>query len=862
MSGLKRYFLITLLCFAGLVLLAKDLKRIIRAIEKQDLERTLELIASSLENEKINPGAKYFLAKHLSYDSLAMFNMDSARLVIADALKDYENASYEVLEELSKNGVRIDDLAAVSSKIENQHWRRALDLQSPSSYDRFLRLYPLSTFRNKAVRNRDSLNWERVRFGYDPESYAVLLQDFPNSHLVEEIQTQYDSLLYFKSTATDKLEDYIQFLDNYPETPYRELIEQEIFLRSTATNDSAAFQRFLLKYQTPNLRVQAFDILYHLGVHNLPDHPRSDSLQEVRNFSLTAPLIPVLKGDGFEMVASSGEVLEGWTFSSLPPDYLCESVTGDLVFGRKEQWHVLNRLGQEIHRSDYSEVEDLGLGILFLRGDEGGKLVHKSGFVIQEQVEDASLVGGRWIKASKDGKYGLLSISGFQVAKFRYDDIFQDGAFWIFELDGEIAVYNLQSMLDQLPENSFDLDFRFDEIEVVSDSLLIGFRRDRECLLNAQLDFLIPWGEYEIFPEEPFYYTRKDSVYRIFGVPGFRNDMVVGGLRSSGTWFAFQKDTLWTIVNKHNFERYGPVDSIGFIGDRLCLIRSADSLALVLPSDTAIAVETESIPLVAKSLTGERIDSYFVFSKRFERKLFHIEGELLTSGNYDDIKVLNDSLFLVEKRGKAGIVSKTGDMVVNLNNDLIRQEGGVLLLLQEGLIGAYLLDSSSFITTKYEARLEPFGQFFRTRYDGKTGLIDREEQVIMPFVFDEINYWNDSLAWVKEEGMWSLVHMFDGSTLIEGIQRYDPLSRDDDLIFARVYAETGYGLVSSAGQVLLNPKFNEIINLGTQGDPVFFVEQFSPEAAYHIVFYLNKYGERIASEAYRPPEFERILCED
>ena len=67
----------------------KDLKKIFRALDKEDLPKALELISESLSEQPVNPGARYVLAELLATDSLTLFDLDSARQTIWQALEDY-----------------------------------------------------------------------------------------------------------------------------------------------------------------------------------------------------------------------------------------------------------------------------------------------------------------------------------------------------------------------------------------------------------------------------------------------------------------------------------------------------------------------------------------------------------------------------------------------------------------------------------------------------------------------------------------------------------------------------------------------------------------------------------------------------
>ncbi len=861
----KRITSVATLLLISLVVFAKDLRRIIRAIEKGDLEKTMELIEESLLEQPVNPGAKYYLARHLTYDSLPFFDIDSARLVIDEALVDYENATYKDLEELSRNSLGLVDIQALSGEIEGLHWRRCLDSMQIDYFELFLSQYPISDYVLLAREKRDSLYWDDIRSNYDLQEYAGFLETFGSSHLQSEVRSAYDSLLYFSSITRDRLVDYENFLKRYPDTPFRERAEWQIFRRSTASNDPAAFREFLENYRTPWLRKRAGDILYYLE-GDAANHPLKDSLAEL-SAAVQGGLVPVYRpGVGYTLVNAAGDSLGTRRFGKVMSEYRCGAWDADVFFVKDRQWEVINRLGEVIYRSDLNEMEELGSGLLYLRGDESGIILHKSGYILDEEVEEAKIVGDRWLRVMKDGRYGLLSFSGYPVSKFRYNQIHKTGAFWVFEEDGDIAVYNTERMLDQLHDEVFDLDFRFDDYEIAQDSLLIGFRRGRECLMDHDLRFLIPWGEYEIFPSVPFHYTRADSVYQLYG------DFRINGryartrrLIESESWIAFKGDSSqWSAINKIQSRLISSTaDSVYLVGDHACILEVAGDRTLMLPNDSTLNLETGDEVSALRQVPGTLSAPFFMVTTGPEKKVYDKTGQDLFGGSFDSVIPLNDSLFVVERRNKTGVVNLEGERLIGLSYDLVREQDGLVFLLRSGKIGSYLLDSGTYITTKYEARLERHGdQLFRTRLQGKFGLIDREETVVLPFDYDDIRYWSDSLVWVQNEAMWSLRRLHTDEVLIENVFRFSEVVNAPGARFAKFYGEYGYGLIDDLGNMALSPKFNEIINLGSDDDPIFQVELYSPEAAYYLVFYMNKEGERLAAEAYTPQEYERVLCED
>ena len=858
------------LVFAGALIVlsvvayGKDLKRILRAIEKGDLERTLDLITRSISDEPTNPGAKYLLAKHLSFDSLSIYDIDTARLVVNDALNDYGNADYEVLEELSKNGIGLTDIETLANVIEEKHFKRAITQMTPNLFEDFLRHYPLSSYEGTIVRARDSLLWSVIRPTFNALQYKEFLNQYSRSHLVSVVQSAYDSLLYFDLVGSNQLSAYKDFIRRHPNSPYRGQVESVIFERSTAANDLVSFQDFLTIAENTALIKKTHDVLYYLDPeYDLADHPAVDSLEKVAMVG-NDPLVPIFSEGIYQFLRVDGEMVNGIKFDEIPAKYKCGGTIEDVLLGKKDDWLLFNRVGTVITKGDFQVIQDLGKGMLFLSSDENGRVVHKSGYTLIDNVDEAALVGKRWIKARRNGKYGLIAFSGYPITSFKYNEILTAGDFWIFQKGDDIAVYNTDRILAQLEEGLLELDYRFDDFEVINDSLLIGFRGDRECLLDRNLNFLIPWGSYEIYPGTAFHYTRTDSVYQLYG------DLKLKGqsprtrtLRESKSWLALKTDSsAWVLINKMDRTdvRFG-LDSVYLVGDFLSIVDHESDRFVLLPNKKEISLSRSAAINLLPIFDRRRSSPYFVISDSYRKDVMDTNGDLLFSGSYSQIRELNDSLFVVTRNNRSGILRKNGEVLLNLYYDAVDETENLIFLLRRGKIGAYDLRSKKFIDPRYEAKLTRFGESYITKYQGKYGIIDGDEKSVLRFAFDDIKALNDSVVWVRSEGKWSLNNPSSGQVYIQDVLNFRRMVAADSSYYL-IYKSTGYGLVNSNAELIVPPKFNEIKNLGTLGDPMFQVELFSPEADFYLLIYINHKGDRLFSEAYRPDEYDMILCDD
>lgn len=841
----------------------KDLRKIFRALDKGDLPKTLELIQESLDDEPVNPGARYVLAQLLSDDSLALYNLDSARVTIWQSIKDFEIASEDELEDLEKNEISIDDIQTLNVKIQEQHYQRAVKIHSIASFELFMSWYPEDVREKGLIKLRDSIIWSGTKPEYSSAAYRGFFESYPSSFYAPEARSGFDSLVYLEETNSDKLADYRQFLSNYPQTPYRDEIELIIFERMTASNLPHDYQQFMQDFPSSKQVGKATSIWFHLDpMMSLEGIPQADSLRSIRNMD-SSLAFPTFENGRYRFLNSDGAAFN-IAFGEIHEDYLCGDIQSDFFFGFNDQGEVYNRLGQLSYQGSFQKATDLGLGVILLEDQGNNRLLHKSGFIIYEGLEEAAAIGNQWLRIKVDGKYGLISNTGYPITLFKYDDIYREGGYWVFEKSGSIAVYTTERIMEQLHDDALELEFKFDEIEVVQDTLLIGFRRDWECLMDNSLDFLIPWGEYEVVPGDPFHYARTDEGYRFSRLQPASPRGLLSKLVENEEWIGVGLDSSWTLYPKNDIRNpITGIDSLYLVGDFTAVMRddSARNQVLFPNRQQFELLETQKIVAISAVQLSELSD-YITIQDDLNTSLWNRGGEFLFSGPYEEIKPLRDSLFVVKQRGKLGLLDQYGKEVLPIQYDAMQESDGLIFLLYRNKIGAYDLVNNLSISPRYESKLERFGDHFITRIDGSYGVINQEEKKVVDFDYEQIRYWNDSTAWVKKDNFWELIRLRDQEPLMTEITNFEMLIERDTIKLASYYGGLGYGMLSNARGELLPSKFNDIRNIGNQENPVFVAELYSPEAAYYILLYINGEGKKLGSYAFREEDYDRIYCED
>jgi len=181
---------------------ATDLKRILRAIEKEDYTRALELLDKDLGEFPVNPGSKLIYAKLLSTDTLPFYDLAGSRKLISSALEDLGKADPKTMEEFVKLGFSKSDIEETFADIRNQTYDQYSTQNSVIAYREFLELYTDAPQKETALGKIDSLAYIQTMEVNTWQDYEKYLTDYPNSIYTYEAKEKYDLLLFQERVAS------------------------------------------------------------------------------------------------------------------------------------------------------------------------------------------------------------------------------------------------------------------------------------------------------------------------------------------------------------------------------------------------------------------------------------------------------------------------------------------------------------------------------------------------------------------------------------------------------------------------------------------------------------------------------------
>lgn len=158
-------------------------------------------------------------------------------------------------------------------------------------------------------------------------------------------------------------------------------------------------------------------------------------------------------------------------------------------------------------------------------------------------------------------------------------------------------------------------------------------------------------------------------------------------------------------------------------------------------------------------------------AKMPKRGLFHLSKGVVIPPKYDNLAGwFDEGLCWVQRDGKKGFVSETGEEVIPVEYDELNWEfkEGLVPAKKNGLWGFIDKHNNEIIPFQYELAYNFSEQLAAVQKNGKVGFIDKENNLVIPFQFDPdwCYQFKEGLSPFKQNGMFGYVDK-EGEVIIE-----------------------------------------------------------------------------------------------
>ena len=911
-----KQFLFLFFLFLSFDTVSQNVKKALKLYEKGDSVKVREVLKKMDEKGDNNPG------KHFIYSLIYLNNysdrelLDSSFFRIKESKKNFVDLDEKINLELKELNINLLKLDSVEDVIDSLEYLFVIKENTIKSFIQYMADHPKSFYFENVKKKWHSLEFQNTKKINTWEGYKKYMDTFPGSLEYAIAKKFYERLILEDMTSEMSLSSYETFLRNYPETPFKDSIENIIFAFYTIDNKPENYIRFLNQYPNSKISGKALRYLYHISERDISIINKinidSEVIDSLRNISKVdkIPLIGVYDNNKVSFVNLLGEEIINAGDLNFTDNIFCEFSDDDFfVLLNENKKEIVNRNFDKIFEGSVQFVEDIGAGILkIFTEDEILTLIHKSSDIILEgNYDDAYLIDNNFILLEKDEKFALFDVSGEKVYDFIFRDVYRVGPFLVFEnlIDDNIHITNSDEILNNIKNLDYEIDFSWNDYEYYKEGMIV-FENENEYLINEKLDTLILENSTNIQKIALGWSFQSDYGIKIlsdrisFNFSTFFDDIV-----ESPLYFSGKSDEMWDVYSvKDSTIVLQEVDSIYMLSDsvfwykkerreslffqegkeielgsgfdiRVMKPKYSDKSFIKISGDNEDYIFNsmgDTLPPAEYYYTVEAGNTISFLSKKFgisqseilklnnkkNKNLFI--GEKLKIRGFVPNEILTESLFLINDGNKKGIIDRSGKIVLEPDYDgIITSNNTDIILIKDEEFGNYNISSNKIIEPKYKSILNPIGENLYLVYDTNYGLVDKEGNRLLPLEYDNIKFWNDSTVLIEKENTFKLIDVYSQKISHE-FNSYKTLLNGEHKII-EISSDDGLGILSNTFGMILKPNYDEIRMIDYNKKIYFNGRQSIEEAKLLVNLVIDNQGKIIINQALNLDKEIKFSCD-
>ena len=863
---LRAFIVLLIFCFPGVSFSqpggALD-KSALKNIERHRWQKAETTLRKSLSKTPQNPSARYGLSVFFFHPDNPAYNLDSAYYYAVTALHDYGATPPRTRERLRRMAVDSAGLVVLRARIDSSAFEAAKHENTESAYLEFLSHFPSAVQRELAEHLRDEVAFQEALRENTPQGFRRYVTRYPQSQRAPDAQAHYDRLLYHEATKDQRLASYEKFLLEHPETPYKKEIHKNIFELSTISGTVESFLSFMRRYPSSDFVARSRQIIFHvLADDDRPQWPAgflNDSLRTLLALNQSL-LVPFLTNDRFGFMDENGNEMIPAVYENIHEDYLCGQLTDDFFIADHQ---LIARNGNPLFQGDVDEVTDIGVG--FLKINTAGKtlLIHKGGFVLRDSVQDARILNKRFVAIRDDNSWFLYTLAGRRLDDRPWDEITSMQDLLVFTSNAKKSIIPISQVSEGRDGSGLlVLSDPFDDVKPWPNGLIWGKSGGFEGVMDQSLQGVIRFDQHAL-TQTYFGATaavrdgvalydwkgRKSSTFEKIKILRKRV-----GVRKSGSWYVL--DPFSQNIESAAYDSLaveGPF-FIGIRGDTATVhFDDNSSKRFHQPRKISFVPGMDSIAFLTVQENGS------------QKTVYDLRGSRLFAAGFDNIRYAGQDVFVVTSKDKNGLLNSKGERLLPLEFDAVGSvKDNVISVLKNKKFGAYNVMTGEFIRPAYDRNVMPYSERITSTFkDGYYGFLGWDNKPLSRFEFEEINYWNDSLAMVKHTSTWSVYDIAARKIVESGLRTLKLVKDTEGDRIAIVQKGNAVGVINNRGKTMIPITFNDVVNLGSAETPLYFTEKHIPEASLYVVIYYDRHGTMLRKEIYDDAgDYDRIYCSE
>jgi WG containing repeat len=804
-----------------------------KKFEKGKLNMAKSLSYKAIKKDSLSPLGYYGLSRCLIYTPVPR-EIDSAHWAetIARTLVKRLNPR-DSLKVFKKTGGNFDP-NDLRNKIDDLAFYIATSLGQVGSYQHFIGLYPQAPQLEKAIFFRDSIAYEIALNEGSSSALNAFLEKYPESKQANDAAKISELFLFKEKTRDGSWQSFRQFYLDHPASNFVREAHYKVFQLKTFRDNPATYSNFIDSFPE-NLFLGIADTLAQFKSQTDPDFANRNKRGipvwhkfqglNARFDSTLILIIPDKEGTHLSLI-SSDSALSGFpVFDSIPGTQLFSKIESPWTIKSANGSFSLGHILESPTLRDLMDIHWRSPQWAQTKSKNGESVRHFMGFgFFKREFEKIQFVHPNLFFGKRHGSWNAFAPNGHQYNQRPFDTLFSWGNLVLGLRDS----LWMQFKSDEILKTGLFSDPHVYDYLDWSQGFLLTRSKQKKYLLDPKTGSLVEsTGSDQITNCRDGWLIENSGRFSLLGEKWeLKTSSTFREYKPLNFGFAWKPSKSWVVSSSDSI--LGIFDSVATYGSRFNQYWLGDSL--YIHSEKCLTWIKPSSKFIYLFPPGINRDFFILEDLEDTKEMKTPCGEPLFSGKFDEIKALSPALFRIKKNGLYGLVDTSGKNLIRPRYDFIfNPERNVVLLFRNKKYEAYLLDSSSLLSKKFNSRpgISEKGILFSetkkalewlSPKSGKSGSI--------PNVFFE-NQINDSLVVLSFPAMASnsgsdsmgVYDLQNESFIHSGASEYLQMGKDYQAFYKNGYL----GLIDlKNGKIILKEIYDEIIPFIKKGRRFFF----------------------------------------
>lgn len=598
-------------------------------------------------------------------------NLDSAYMHISRAEENFEIQKDKAKVKMAVYGVTYPSIRELRQAISTEFYKIAFSENTELSFQQFLDKNPWADEVHTAIFKRDSIALETAKDFHVSEQYDLFLKKYPESVFQSQALASYHLTLYQEQTRKGTIEELMNFINTYPESPYKDDAEDRVYSMSTDKNRIADYLSFIENYPANKNQDDAWRRVYQLYMYDYsesridqflqeyPNYPFQDEVLQDKEIALQN-LLPFRKGSLFGWMDYQGTIVYSPEYESL--GLFKEGLS---LVSKVGKYGYVDKGNQVVIPLIYDAGFDFEQGRAIVEKDGKSGIIDRTGKLLFEiDFEDIGQFSDGLIYATRDSLYAYYDKYGVQ----RFNTVFQE-AFSFVDGMAEVQVNGKQTYIDL--DGKFVIEPIYEQISKFTDSLFIFEEDEMFGIVHRNGKVITP-----AIYDEIGKLTNNRAVVMVNDKIGYINEQGIE-------------------VIKPIFDVYPNYMENARFSGKYAKARSKNKYGIIDANGKWI------IPATYNELGN--VSTLIAFTKGKGWGFIDMQNKVVHAPKYDYAESMTNGLAVAELLVQKGMINAKGDFIIpNKYSNIERLENGYYLTSDGAKLGVYSPKGKELVPTKYQ----------------------------------------------------------------------------------------------------------------------------------------------------------------